>query len=486
MDEYKASPQKVYDAPAGTDHQIEVLDIFFGKQVLTPVYEELEEPAFAAKKGETEKKIRARFSKEQHLKKDETVIEYTPEKPFAVAKGGEKVSIKSNRRGKDKISFNRLSNTRLRKKVWLVAVCNAVEGRLTIEIRENKGTAPQAVYDDAVRVMTGDVEVAQIQFDLSKDKVEAPNIYVKEIRLQPKDKSAVDKLVEQFDKRSDKSASLYCKVEATGAPDDIIKYSSDNPEFLNENEKFLKILGTLCSCDRDFTTEKVKAIILKLRDNGSIKSRKLFDASNCTLVEADKSFERLTEELNKTFSKYAINTCLRKTHFLAQVYHETDRFQTTLEYSTQKDYSPYTGRGLMQLTWESNYKMFSACSGIDCVENINLISDDLYNATESAGWFWNQGKVLSVGKTWEPISDAPDYVKRNKPKYEKKEIKSKYKSDNTVKYGTIDFNVIADDDFVDVISYLVNGGSNGLQDRRDYVKDLKDLFDYPNCINKKE
>ena len=47
--------------------------------------------------------------------------------------------------------------------------------------------------------------------------------------------------------------------------------------------------------------------------------------------------------------------------------------------------------------------------------------------------------------------------------------------------------IIADDDKVDVISYLVNGGANGIEERRKYVQELKKIFNFPeDCVNKKE
>lgn len=47
--------------------------------------------------------------------------------------------------------------------------------------------------------------------------------------------------------------------------------------------------------------------------------------------------------------------------------------------------------------------------------------------------------------------------------------------------------LIADDDKVDLISYLVNGGANGIQERRNYAITLKNIFQYPNiCTSKKK
>ncbi|HCR76182.1 MAG TPA: hypothetical protein DIW37_07240, partial [Chryseobacterium sp.] len=81
-------------------------------------------------------------------------------------------------------------------------------------------------------------------------------------------------------------------------------------------------------------------------------------------------------------------------------------------------------------------------------------------------------------------ADPPAYVKIQNPDYPKETIT--YTDGKTSgKYGTVNLGLIADDDKVDLISYLVNGGSNGLQERRNYVLTLKNIFKYPqDCVNK--
>jgi len=242
-----------------------------------------------------------------------------------------------------------------------------------------------------------------------------------------------------------------------------------------------------CFCNRDIEQNEFEKIIKQLRnseprvirDSGYV----LFSSSNCKLYYADKTIEKLRNHLNRTFKEYNINTCIRKIHFLAQVYHETDRFRTTLEYATNKSYKPYFGRGLMQLTWESNYKIYRFYRNVDCIRDYEIIAKSLYYACDSAGWYWKQGKVLSEEKRWKGSSDAPSYVKNQKPDYPKKIITWK-DGNETMKYGTVDLSLIADDDNVDLISYLVNGGANGLQERRNYVFTLKSIFKYPQeCVN---
>lgn len=262
-----------------------------------------------------------------------------------------------------------------------------------------------------------------------------------------------------------------------------------------------------CFCNREFTPKEFEKIIHGLRDSEKrVKQNSgydLFNASNCNIKAEDRTIEKLRFQINAIFDRYNINTCLRKLHFLSQIYHETDRLRTAKEYADGIKYDPgkhpdaikngntakgdgekYKGRGLMQLTWKDNYKIYKSYSGIDVITNYQNVSDILSNACQSAGWYWKQGKILSVGTRWKGPADAPTYVKIHKPDYPKNTIT--WEDDGKKKkYGTVDMGLIADDDKVDLISYLVNGGANGLQERRNYVITLKTLFEYPqNCENK--
>lgn len=62
---------------------------------------------------------------------------------------------------------------------------------------------------------------------------------------------------------------------------------------------------------------------------------------------------------------------------LATVYIETaDTFEPVTEYGSlkylqSKNYYPYIGRGLVQITWEANYAKFSKLLGVDLVKNMD-------------------------------------------------------------------------------------------------------------------
>ncbi|MBU2997495.1 hypothetical protein KO500_13685 [Cellulophaga baltica] len=283
------------------------------------------------------------------------------------------------------------------------------------------------------------------------------------------------------------------EIEEVKAPERLMPTANDvyhfHPiAFINQMKLMFPEGENEYYCDRDLSEEEVKKIIVALRKSESSvyvgsNKEKLFFKSNCDLPETDKTFAKFTKELNKAFNTYTIDTCIRSMHFLAQIYHETDRLRTNKEYATQKPYAPYTGRGLMQLTWKSNYIKYKDYSNVECVTDYESISNNLFNAFDFAAWFWEKGKALNVGTTWTAPSTAPSYVSVYNASYPKSIIIYDNEG-NSDEYGTVDLNLMADNDHIDIISWFVNGGSNGLQERRDYLKKLKKIFKYDaKCVS---
>jgi putative chitinase len=153
--------------------------------------------------------------------------------------------------------------------------------------------------------------------------------------------------------------------------------------------------------------------------------------------------EKLIPHLNVTMERYKITTSLRKAHFLAQVGHESDGFNTNEEYASGADYEwrrdlgntqvgdgvRFKGRGLIQVTGRANYGECGQALGIDLIKNPQRLGDyDL--ACLSAGWYWD----------------------------------------------TRNLNAHADRDDVVRITRIINGGENGLADRRNYLARAKLVF----------
>lgn len=165
------------------------------------------------------------------------------------------------------------------------------------------------------------------------------------------------------------------------------------------------------------------------------------------------------ELLNAALLRHGIVTGYQKAHFLAQCFHESARFETTVEFASGDGYNPgrhrdalrngntvvgdgpkYKGRGLLQLTWKNNYKRYSEYRGVDFVEDPDLIASDMFNAIDASCWYWrNNGGVY-------------------------------------VKYGAKgDINVLIynDRDNVSLVTLAVNGGDNGLPEREELFHLIK-------------
>ncbi len=142
--------------------------------------------------------------------------------------------------------------------------------------------------------------------------------------------------------------------------------------------------------------------------------------------------EQLASQLNRTMIEYGINTPMRQAHFLAQIAHESDRFNALEEYASGEDYEGrddlgntqpgdgvrFKGRGLIQITGRTNYGDCGKALGVDLISNPKRLADpDL--ASRSAGWFWS----------------------------------------------TRQLNGDADRDDVRTVTRVINGGYNGLDDR---------------------
>jgi len=155
---------------------------------------------------------------------------------------------------------------------------------------------------------------------------------------------------------------------------------------------------------------------------------------------------RLDQKYKSLFKIYEINTPLRVAHFMAQLHHESGGFKYLKElgnnayfkkYDGRKDLGnifagdglKYKGRGYIQITGRANYTELSKDLKIDFVNNPELLEQET-NAILSALWIWKKKKL----------------------------------------------NVFADEDNISTITKRINGGFNGIEDRKRLLENYKKLL----------
>ena len=157
-----------------------------------------------------------------------------------------------------------------------------------------------------------------------------------------------------------------------------------------------------------------------------------------------KSQREIIDAVSQTISDVAddfnITTLLRRAHFLAQICAESDGFCTMHEYATGKEYEGradlgntqagdgvrYKGRGLIQLTGRANYREFGKLLGLP-LEGQPEIATQAGVAVKIACEFWDRKHL----------------------------------------------NHFADHDDIIHVTRRINGGLNGLDQRRAYLARAK-------------
>ncbi len=144
--------------------------------------------------------------------------------------------------------------------------------------------------------------------------------------------------------------------------------------------------------------------------------------------------------LASTLDTYKINTKLRIAHFMGQVTHECAGFRTTEEFASGTAYEGrkdlgnihkgdgkrYKGRGLIQLTGRANYRQIGGILGLPLEDQPELAAEPV-TSLKIACEYWENRRINSA-------ADRDDLIKATK---------------------------------------LVNGGLNGLEDRRKYLQKAK-------------
>lgn len=115
--------------------------------------------------------------------------------------------------------------------------------------------------------------------------------------------------------------------------------------------------------------------------------------------------DQIMKPLNSAMKEFSINVPSRKTAFIAQIAHETGGFRWFRElgndtyfkkYDGRKDLgnvnpgdgARFKGRGFIQITGRINYSKAAAVLNVDLINNPEL-AEDLVMAVRIAGWYWS-------------------------------------------------------------------------------------------------
>lgn len=183
----------------------------------------------------------------------------------------------------------------------------------------------------------------------------------------------------------------------------------------------------------EFVARKIRADGFSTfrRGNAPVSDDPAIILANATGISLQKSQEILPM-VSEGLVKSKCNTVRRIAFWLAQIGHESDRFNATEEYANgdvSTDRWRYKGRTWIQITWSTNYAGFSRwcfAQGLVPVDNYFV-----QNPRELAELRW-----AGLGAAW--------YWTVQRPR----------------------INELCDNDDFDDVTYAINGGQNGASDRR--------------------
>ncbi len=136
----------------------------------------------------------------------------------------------------------------------------------------------------------------------------------------------------------------------------------------------------VCGCNRDVTATELG---------------KIYSACGKSRID------QFLAHINKAFTNYGISSCLQKSHFLAQVGHESGQLRYVAEAGItaeveRKNYKGYKGRGLIQITYKDMYEKYGNAVGHNFLDESKKDLEETSWASDSAGWFWKHGKSVDL------------------------------------------------------------------------------------------
>jgi len=214
-----------------------------------------------------------------------------------------------------------------------------------------------------------------------------------------------------------------------------------------------KTLDAILAFQRDVEGERSPAGVVK-PGGSTLRSlcRALPDDVDTDLLTllylraAETEVRVFAPELQRAMATRAIDTPLRRAHFLAQIGHESGELRFRAEIAsgaayegrldlgnTQRGDGPrFKGRGLIQLTGRANYSAYGRALGreAELLAMPQLLETDVGLCVDVAAWFWTRRGL----------------------------------------------NALADADDLRAITRRINGGFNGLEDRRRLLQRARSIF----------
>lgn len=241
IETYTASPnQIVYDQEHQMDFEVNVTSIYFAERKPKLIWEAKTE-AYTVKNGGKPTDVKAKYVADNRRNITADVadnLSLTPQQIVTVS--WEEEVQEKDAQGNPAFEYIKLEKAKIKDKVFIVANCNGTNGKLTIEINENKLTNEELVYENPIKFLIGEDERTKIEFTINNTF-----IYAQEITLRPKSDEDLKSLAEKFEKREKKNAFLFFKANVTDTEDEI-KYANELQEYLNENESQFEI--KYCGC----------------------------------------------------------------------------------------------------------------------------------------------------------------------------------------------------------------------------------------------
>ena len=176
--------------------------------------------------------------------------------------------------------------------------------------------------------------------------------------------------------------------------------------------------------------------------------------------------------LAELMPKYGIDTPLRQRHFLAQLLHESNRFELTRENLN------YNADGLLK----TFPKYFNKAQAKEFAWQPEKIANRVYanrmgNGNEASGEGWRyigRGLIQTTGKdNYRAASQARYRDNRLLDTPSLLELPHAAVESACYFWNANNLNVLADKNDIDAVTRRINGGLNGLADRKKYFSNLK-------------